>query len=347
MYLQPTQSPWVVGFSGGKDSTILLQLVIEAIQRVPPDERRRDVYVVCNDTLVESPIFQRYVESTLEVIRQGLDALALPVTVVTTRPKLSESFWVNLLGKGYPAPNRSFRWCTDRMKIRPTTEFIKSRVAEDGDVVLLLGIRRSESAERAKNIGRRETTADGALLKPHDDLKGCYVYAPIVDLTTDDVWVSLVENRPPWGGKHNQLFEMYQSAADGECPFVLADKEVASCGSGSARFGCWTCTVVDKDRSLDAMASSGFDELVPLAKFRNLLKETSENPDHRSKVRRNGQPGLGPLTLEAREMLLAELVRTQEECGADLIAADEIRLIHEQWEQDRYTSILRGISVAV
>ena len=95
MYLQPTQSPWVVGFSGGKDSTILLQLVIEAIQRVPPDERRRDVYVVCNDTLVESPIFQRYVESTLEVIRQGLDALALPVTVVTTRPKLSESFWVN------------------------------------------------------------------------------------------------------------------------------------------------------------------------------------------------------------------------------------------------------------
>lgn len=346
VYLEPTKSPWVIGFSGGKDSTILLQLVIEAVQSISPDERRRDVYIVCNDTLVESPVFQRYVDGTLELVRHGMETLGLPVRVVTTRPKVSETFWVNLLGKGYPAPNRSFRWCTDRMKVRPTTEFIKNRVAEDGNVVLLLGIRRSESAERAKNVGRREAGSDGALLKPHDDLKGCYVYTPIVDLTTDDVWVSLVENRPPWGGRHNQLFEMYQSAAEGECPFVMSDQEVASCGSGSARFGCWTCTVVEKDRSLDAMASSGFDELIPLAKYRTLLKETSENPEYRSKVRRNGQPGLGPITLAAREMLLLDLLQTQEECGVELISEDEIRLIREQWEQDKYTSILRDITVA-
>lgn len=346
VYLEPTKSPWVIGFSGGKDSTVLLQLVIEAIQSVSPDERRREVYVVCNDTLVESPVFQSYVIGTLDLVQQGLEALGLPVRVVTTRPKVSETFWVNLLGKGYPAPNRSFRWCTDRMKVRPTTEYIKSQIAENGDVVLLLGIRRSESAERAKNIGRREAGADGALLKPHDDLKGCFVYTPIVDLTTDDVWVSLVENRPPWGGRHNKLFEMYQSAAEGECPFVMSDQEVASCGSGSARFGCWTCTVVEKDRSLDAMANSGFDQLVPLARYRALLKETSENPECRSKVRRNGQPGLGPLTLPARQMLLEELLRTQEECGVELISSDEIRLIQEQWEQDKYTSLLREISIA-
>lgn len=344
VYLEPTKSPWVIGFSGGKDSTILLQLVIEAVQSISPDERRREVYVVCNDTLVESPVFQSYVDGTLELVQQGLETLGLPVKVVTTRPKVSETFWVNLLGKGYPAPNRSFRWCTDRMKVRPTTEYIKSQIAANGDVVLLLGIRRSESAERAKNIGRREADADGALLKPHDDLKGCYVFTPIVELTTDDVWVSLVENRPPWGGRHNKLFEMYQSAAEGECPFVMSDQEVASCGSGSARFGCWTCTVVEKDRSLDAMASSGFEQLLPLAKYRTLLKEVSENPEFRSKVRRNGQPGLGPLTLSGRAMLLAELLKTQEECGVELISADEIRLIREQWEQDKYTSILREIS---
>ena len=346
VYLEPTKSPWVIGFSGGKDSTLLLQLVVEAIQSISPDDRRRPVHVVCNDTLVESPIFQRYVDGTLAMVQQGLETLGLPISVVTTRPKVSETFWVNLLGKGYPAPNRSFRWCTDRMKVRPTTEYIKSRIAENGDVVLLLGIRRSESAERAKNIGRREAHADGALLKPHDDLRGCYVYAPIVELTTDDVWVSLVENRPPWGGRHNKLFEMYQSAAEGECPFVVSEQEVASCGSGSPRFGCWTCTVVEKDRSLDAMAVAGFEQLLPLAKYRTLLKETSENPECRSKVRRNGQPGLGPLTILARETLLVELLQTQEECGMELISADEIRLIREQWEQDKYTAILRNITVA-
>lgn len=345
VYLEPTIVPWVIGFSGGKDSTILLQLVIEAIQSISPDERNREVFVVCNDTLVESPVFQRYVESTLNKVQQGLDVIGLPINVVTTRPKSTETFWVNLLGRGYPAPNRSFRWCTDRMKIRPTTEFIKRCINENGNVLLLLGVRKSESAERSKNLAKRDLDSDGALLKPHDDLKGCLVYTPIVDLTTDDVWVALVENRPPWGGKHNDLFEMYQSASDSECAFVMSDQEVASCGSGSARFGCWTCTVVEKDKSLDAMADAGIEGLVPLAKYRTLLKDTSENPECRSKIRRNGQPGLGPLTVDARKMLLDELLSTQEECKAELISNDEIRLIQEQWEKDRYTSILREISL--
>jgi DNA sulfur modification protein DndC len=345
VYLQNGSIPWVIGFSGGKDSTVLLQLVIEAVQSISPDERKRDIYVVCNDTLVESPVFQRYVESTLEKVKQGLEVTGLPIKVITTKPKTSDTFWVNLLGRGYPAPNRSFRWCTDRMKIRPTTEFIKRCISENGEVVLLLGVRKSESSQRAKNLAKREIEADGSLLKPHDDLKGCLVYTPIIDLTTDDIWVTLVENRPPWGSKHNDLFEMYNSASDGECPFVMSDQETASCGSGSARFGCWTCTVVEKDKSLDTMAEAGFNELLPLAKFRSLLKETSENPDYRSKIRRNGQPGLGPLTIEARKMLMNELVITQSDCGADLISNDEIRFIEEQWEKDKFTNLLRDISI--
>lgn len=345
IYLQEDLKPWVIGFSGGKDSTVLLQLVIEAIQSISPDERKREVYVVCNDTLVESPVFQRYVDSTLAKVRNGLEIARLPIKVISTNPKSNDTFWVNLLGRGYPAPNRSFRWCTDRMKVRPTTEFIKNCISVNGEVILLLGVRKSESIERAKNLAKRELEANGSLLKPHDDLKGCLVYTPIIDLTTDDIWVTLVENRPPWGGKHNDLFEMYNSASDGECPFVLSDQETASCGSGSARFGCWTCTVVEKDKSLDTMVESGFDELLPLAKYRTLIKETSENPDCRSKIRRNGQPGLGPLTIDARKMLLNELLKTQEQCGAELISNEEVRMINEQWEKDKFTTLLRDISV--
>jgi DNA sulfur modification protein DndC len=338
--------PWIIGFSGGKDSTLLAQLVVEAILGIAPEERTRQVYLVCNDTLVESPLFQRYVVASLDKLREGLETLSIPLSVVTTKPKESETFWVNMLGRGYPAPNRSFRWCTDRMKVRPTSEFIKSCVSQTGEVVLLLGVRRNESAERAKNIQRREVAAQGSLLKPHDDLKGCQIYCPIQELTTDDVWVALLENRPPWGGKHSDLFQLYRDASDGECPFVLGDADVASCGSSSARFGCWTCTVVEKDRSLEALAGAGYTDLQPLVDFRTRLKSVSENPEYRSKTRRNGQPGLGPLTVEARELLLAELLAIQEQCGLKLISDGEERLVREQWVKDEYTSLVRGMSFA-
>lgn len=338
--------PWIIGFSGGKDSTLLAQLVIEAILGVAPAERTRPVYLICNDTLVESPLFQRYVDASLDRLREGLENLSLPISVVTTRPKESETFWVNMLGRGYPAPNRSFRWCTDRMKIRPTSEFIKSLVNQNGAAVLLLGVRKNESAERAKNMQRRESASPGTLLKPHDDLKGCLIYCPIIDLSTDDVWVSLIENRPPWGGKHSDLFQLYRDASDGECPFVLGDAEVASCGSSSARFGCWTCTVVEKDRSLEALAGAGYEDLMPLVEFRARLKHVSEDPESRCKTRRNGQPGLGPLTVEARQGLLAELLSIQKRCALQLISDGEVRLIREQWVKDEYTSLVRAIEVA-
>lgn len=337
--------PWIIGFSGGKDSTLLAQLVVEAVLSLPPDERTRQVYLVCNDTLVESPLFHRYVVASLDRIRDGLESLALPFHVVSTKPKAADTFWVNMLGRGYPAPNRSFRWCTDRMKVRPTSDFIKTCITQNGETVLLLGVRKSESAERSKNMQRRHLQSGGAMLRPHDDLKGCFIYAPIQDLTTDEVWVGLIENRPAWGGRHTDLFQLYRDASDGECPFVLGDADVASCGSTSARFGCWTCTVVEKDRSLEALAGAGYADLQPLVDFRQRLKAVSENPDYRSKTRRNGQPGLGPLTVEGRKVLLTELLAIQEQCSLPLISDIEVRLIREQWTKDEYTDLLRGLAV--
>ena len=64
-YLQEHQMPWIVGFSGGKDSTILLQLVFEMLLELPPSKRLRHVHVLSNDTLVESPILQNFIDETL------------------------------------------------------------------------------------------------------------------------------------------------------------------------------------------------------------------------------------------------------------------------------------------
>jgi DNA sulfur modification protein DndC len=342
-YLKPHSKPWIIGFSGGKDSTLLAHFVIECVLSVPPDERHRTVHIVNNNTLVESPIFQGFVDRLLEQMAESVNALQIPVSVVRTSPKVEETFWVNLLGKGYPAPNRTFRWCTDRMKIRPTTRFIREQVAENGEVILLLGVRSSESQTRASNMAKYAAKSVDNRLSPHADLTGCYVFSPIRDLTTREVWIMLLQSRPPWGGTYHDVVTLYKNALGGECPFVVANDDAPSCGSSSARFGCWTCTVVEKDNSLESLIRAGHDHLAPLADYRNRLKSVSADPEFRSKIRRNGQPGLGPLTLEARKMLLDELLSVQKEIGNELISDYEIRLVKEQWTKDENAGLLREL----
>jgi len=340
-YLRPHDHPWIIGFSGGKDSTLLLHVVLEAVRTVAPDERCRPVYIVSNDTLVESPVFQEFVNKLLARLEESLEGLNVPLKVIRTHPLPEESFWANLLGKGYPAPNRTFRWCTDRMKIRPTSRFIRETVAGSGEAILLLGVRRAESATRSGSIGRHEND-NGGKLAPHPDHKGVTIFSPIKELTNDEVWITLMNGRPPWGGTYAELVRLYKDGST-ECPFVMDAGDAPSCGSASARFGCWTCTVVEKDKSLAAMIDAGHEHLEPLAEFRDRLKQVSGNPDYRSKVRRNGQPGLGPLTLEARRMLLDELLVLREQTGQPLISDHEVRLIREQWEKDQTQEVLRSL----
>jgi DNA sulfur modification protein DndC len=257
-YRQPHGDPWIVGFSGGKDSTLVTHLVFDLLLDLAPDDRRRTVHVVANDTLVESPLVMAHIRSVQDEIRAAAEAWRLPVRVVTTTPDPDHTFWVNLIGRGYPSPNRTFRWCTDRMKIQPTSRYIKEQVAASGEVVLLLGVRRDESATRAGSVARYD---NGARLNRHNDLPGCMVFRPILELSTDQVWEFLGSVPPPWGGSHQTLIQLYRDAGGGECPVVTQKSDVPSCGTTSSRFGCWTCTVVEKDRSLEGLVETDFLEL--------------------------------------------------------------------------------------
>ena len=256
-----------------------------------------------------------------------------------TRPASDQSFWVNLIGRGYPSPNRSFRWCTDRMKIQPTSRYIKSQVDEAGEVILLLGVRRSESATRSGTVSRYD---NGSRLNRHSDLVGCMVFRPIVELSTDDVWEFLAETPPPWGGSYQKLIQLYRDAAGGECPVVTQKSDVPSCGTTSSRFGCWTCTVVDKDRSLEGFVESGFKEFGPLLDFRDWLVLIRNNPKLRQARRRNGhittnEDGVlipGPFTLQARTEILEELRKVEAATGQTLVSEEEVDLIHEIWAHE-------------
>jgi DNA sulfur modification protein DndC len=346
-YLAQHCWPWILGFSGGKDSTFLAHFVVEMLKQIAPDDRRRPITFLSNNTLVESPVFQTYVDRQLEVLRTNLAALKLPISVVQTHPESKGSFWFNLLGKGYPAPSPSFRWCTNHMKVKPTVRFLQRQADEFGGAVLLLGIRRSESSQRAKTIARHELnqSGDNARLTPHTDVAECHIFAPIKEFTTEEVWALLLQLRPPWGGSYRELIGMYRDAHTGECPFVVSETDNASCGTSNARFGCWTCTVVKKDRAMDALAESREDEgLEKLAAFRIRIKQVSDDPDNRSMVRRNGQPGLGPLNLEARRLLLDELLHLQSEVKRPLISGEEIRVIRDQWRTDETTDLVRSLT---
>ena len=345
-YLDNPQ-PWVIGYSGGKDSTCTLQLVWMALKELPKEQLTKPVYVISTDTLVETPVIVKHVTGTLEAINEAGAEQGLPITATLLRPQIEDTFWVNLIGKGYPAPTSIFRWCTDRLKIKPSNKFILDKVAESGEVILVLGVRRGESATRDNVINNHQIT--GKRLARHGQLAGAWVFMPIEEFTTDDVWRFLLQVKAPWGGDNRQLANLYQSAQDGECPLVV-DTETASCGN--SRFGCWTCTVVGADKSMQAVIENGEKWLTPLLNFRDFLAST-QNPDMKESTREfrgrdghirmseKGQLRYRTYTLRFSKEMLERLLQAQNEVQQyepdfELISEAELREVRRLWIKERH-----------
>lgn len=340
--------PWVIGYSGGKDSTTALQLVWDAIAELPPEDRKYPVYVISSDTGVETPVIVSYITGTLAGIETVAQAQNMPFETALVRPKTEDTFWVSLIGKGYPAPYHRFRWCTEKMKIRPANRFILDKASEHGEVILVLGVRKGESTTRDQVMNLYQIK-DSLLLR-HSTLPNAFIYAPIVNFSLNDVWMYLLSNPPPWGGDHKQLVTLYRNAnAQGECPLVV-DETTPSCGN--SRFGCWTCTVVSKDHSMEGLIDSGEEWMLPLLEFRDILVETQipeKKADFREHRRRNGRITIdngklirGPYTLEFCKELLRKLLETQQavrDKGPDphiqLITDAELEEIRKIWRTER------------
>lgn len=333
----PTR-PWIIGFSGGKDSTMLLQTVWNALKKIEPGLLERQIYVVCNDTLVENPRIVKFINKTLRKVQKAALEQDIPIRVEETIPKLDDSFWVRLIGLGYPAPNKFYRWCTERLKINPTTRLITEKIGENGEAIILLGTRSDESSNRAASIKKHEIR--GQRLRKHQ-LPNAYVYAPLKDITTNELWQYLNQVPPPWGGNHKELVTLYRNANAGDCPLVI-DDTTPSCGN--SRFGCWVCTVVNKDKSMEGLIENGEDWMQPLADIRNFLVETRDNPEiWREKRRRTGEiveNRWGPYRFETRVEILRRVLKAQKgieaEEGVELITHQEMVLIQFHWFRDLF-----------
>ena len=291
--------PWIVGYSGGKDSSACLQLMWRVLEREKAQNK------------------------------------GLPIFPTLLTPNIQETFWVNLIGRGYPAPNTKFRWCTERMKIRPSDRFLRKLSAESGEAVLVVGTRKAESSNRAQSIAKFEKEATRENFNTHVNLSNVSSFLPIKDWSNDDVWLYLLQEQSPWGINNKDLLTMYQGATDGgECPLVV-DTSTPSCGD--SRFGCWVCTLVKQDKSMSAMVQNDSEKswMEPLLQLRNNLNERDH--DKRDFRRLTGNVQLmpnddersvpGPYLKKTREQWLEKLLQAQKKIRQNNLLPNELKNI--------------------
>ena len=342
--------PWIIGFSGGKDSTCMVQIVWNALSDLPKEKLQKKIYIISSDTLVETPKIAERIMTTLDNIEQAAKKTNLLISTNLLRPKISDTFWVRLLGLGYPAPTSMFRWCTDMLKINNADRFIQDKVSEYGEAIVLLGMRKNESSSRQQVMNLYKIP--NSYLSRHSKYAQTYVYTPLEDFSSEDVWNYLLQNKNPWGEQNRDLLALYQDANASECPLVV-DTSTASCGGG--RFGCWTCTVVDKQKHLGNFIEHGDEWMETLVELRQELKDTQDSEAWdkvREKKRRHGRVELrsdgsgkytpGPYTMDFRRQYLEKLLLGQLKVQKEgpnpnqtLILDEEVHEIQRIWRMEQ------------
>lgn len=351
--------PWICGYSGGKDSSAVVQLVWMALQQLPVEQRKKVVHVISTDTLVESPVVATWAESSLKKMRDVATRELLPIVPHRLTPQIQNTYWVNLIGRGYPYPRPNFRWCTDRMKIDPSNQFIKSVLEAESEAILVLGSRKAESSARKTVMEGYEKKRYREHLSPNGSYPNTYVFTPIENWTNGMVWQFLMQYSNPWGHSNKDLLAMYRGAsADNECPLVV-ESGTPTCGG--SRMGCWVCTMVTQDKSLAAMIQNDEEKawMLPLLEFRNYIAayNQSEDKDTLDRKRRDFRRMTGNLTWhrerlvhgpykkETREDFLRRLLRVQKlirETGpeelrhVDLITHEELCYIRKLWLDEKH-----------
>lgn len=353
--------PWAIGYSGGKDSTATLQLVWLALSELPKEELKKEVHIINTDTMVESPVMSKWVQKSLKTMGDAAAEQGLPFVTHRLTPAMDNTFWVNFIGRGYPFPRKKLRWCTDRLKIQPVNTFVKEKIAEHGEIIMVIGTRKAESARRAKTMAYYEKKRVRELLSPNQAMVNELVFSPLEDWNDNDVWVFLMQYKNPWGYSNKDLLTLYRGAtADNECP-MMVEKGLPSCGK--SRFGCWVCTMVEKDKSMEAMISNDDEKawMSALLEFRNKFGDEEHDRERRSFRKMGGylqgsykQLHHGPYKKEIREEWLKELLGIQKDINEngpkefhdlELITIPELRNIRRIWviEKHEFADTLPGI----
>lgn len=312
--------PITIGFSGGKDSSAVLKILWACAVNLKTECPALSV-IYC-DTEVENPVIDAHVKNTLSKIQNEAKHAGIALSCSVIRPAVHQSFFVRIIGRGYPTPTNSFRWCTKDIRIRPFQAYLAK---SSSPPLVAIGTRYGESAQRDRSLRKHagQQAASEFIQKQREGSKETRLLTPIIDYDTADVWDLLCELGGPKSIDISILSRLYRDGS-GECP-VIRDFSDKPCSR--ARFGCWTCTVVRRDRSAKSMIDSGYDELLPYYEFRNWLSDFRDNPQNRCSQRRNGQQAPGPFTIAARHKILDHLFDLEKAAGKQIISDAQLREI--------------------
>jgi DNA sulfur modification protein DndC len=346
---------WVIGVSSGKDSTAMLQLIWMAIRALPAEQRTRPIFVILGDTGgSETPQVRQRIYRTALLINHAAQEQGLPITAHIAEPAIIESILVVMIGKGYSPMTIRNRWCTERAKINPVSRLTQKLTKEHGGrVIQAIGSRKTESVTRGASIERHTIAGWHFPFQVNTALPGSYIYGPLRSWTTKDVWTLLELYDSPFGGEmyNMELAALYREAdSNGECPLIL-DKSAPSCGN--SRFGCWLCTVVDANGSLEALVGREDHQwMMPLYEvwqFLKLMTDPAQKARYRDdKYTMHGtikpltrdpwNPTPGKLKMATRHQLFAMVLEAQQRCREDgpdsdltLLTTEELRAIRHLW----------------
>ncbi len=353
-YLNDTRA-FCVAYSGGKDSTAVVYLVIKMLrhlqsQNLPID---KTVYFINSNTLAELPPMLKHLRTSLQAIYNYGVEHDLPIKVKEVSPEDQHTLNVQLLGVGMPPPSPSFRWCTDKLKVKPIDAYIND-MFKDGQFISIIGSRRDESAQRSHSLDKRATVTK--FVKSNDRYPQAINLMPIEYWTTKNVWEFLFTEENSIINTTN-LWNLYSDASSknaSECVFTAAGgQEITegNLGCGVSRFGCWQCYVTrDNDKSLDGLLNSKkYSDLDLYKNYRDYYWNMTQEGWHKTRDvyshKHQGQelynksktsPLYGAtmpkgLKLPLRINAFKAFMELQSKIDEEIITLNEIILIQKRW----------------
>jgi DNA sulfur modification protein DndC len=310
--LAASYSHWAIAYSGGKDSSTLLTVILWLLSqgRIAPP---KTLTVLYSDTRLEIPPLQIGALETLKIVQ------AMGHTAKLVLPKIDDRYFVYMLGRGVPPPNNNtLRWCTSMLKVKPMIEALRQLRDEHGEkFIMLTGVRIGESAVRDSRIalscGLNGAECGQGWFQETTPANVADTLAPILHWRVCHVWDWLMFEAPAIASSVSFMAQVY-GGEDAE--------EI------NARTGCIGCPLATKDLALDHVLSiPEWAYLKPLKRLRSLNTELrkfrhrkQKNGERNSNGEYSSNPSRkGPLTLEAREWGLEQVLQVQRDCNTQAI----------------------------
>jgi DNA sulfur modification protein DndC len=297
--------PVVVAYSAGKDSTVMLYLVLEvAAERKAIGLQMNQILVTHASTQVDNPAYEEVTRTEIAKIRAYALKLSLPLRLDIATPSLNDTWAVRIIsGRALPTfANSSTRDCSVTLKILPQQRQRKAALKElsvIGSPVVMVGTRFDESASRNTRMKQRgETDTDiwseevrtPAGKRVRDELR----LSPICFYSQEDVWTILAELQSGTRKSYTDasaIWEAYRDGGNSSCAVVSDDTMKASAKACGARFGCWSCAAVGRDKSLEAMIESDpkYEFMRGLNRLQRFIVDTQYDMSRRQWVGRTIQ----------------------------------------------------------